>query len=316
MLISFLSPAKKYFLLSFAVLLFLSGCGGHAPSARPYLQKPSPSPVACHGSTSASTSRSAPLGTSVAFDLGGCIHIQSESGFTCDAGAFTPPGLLVLPTVRPTYDQGTIQSVQNYLSGLYKNPGDGMTGTLPHHRDTVPYPPFSADPQAFQLLPVGGCDEFLQISNISSTLLQITLASVILTADSQVNTQHYNLVEGCSLLSLAPGCEGSLGGGGGIYTVSFDLQPGKENQVIPAAATGNQLTNSFVLQAGEVAEVILSYDSLAPINFSFSLVPSLLVGQHGEGGILNGRRWMENELLILQVLFGVLWRLERESRER
>lgn len=285
MFTSFLSPAKKCFLLSFSVLFLLSGCG-HPSAGQQHSV-----PIGCQNGSTTNNSGPAPLGSSVAFELGGCIRIQSESGFTCGAGPLTPPGLLVLPTVRSTYDQGTLQSVQNYVGDLYKNPGDYMRGSdLPHHRDTVPYPPFSADPQAFQLMPVSvlspvrqeSCDEFLQFRNISSMLLQITLASVILTADSQRNTQHYNLIEGCSLLSLVPGCEGSIGGGAGQYTIDFTLQSGKKNQSIPPGSPYNLEPNTFALQPGEVAEVILSYDSMPPNNFSFSLMPSLLIGQPGK----------------------------------
>lgn len=282
MLTTFVSPAKKSFWLSFLLLFFVSGCG-QPPLAQQPPQQPAPTPV-CRNDTSTPAPGPVPIGSSVTFDLGGCVHIQSASGFTCDAQAQTPPGLLVLSMVQPTYDRGTLQSVQQYVSDLYKNPGDGMTGNIPHHRDTVPYPPFSAARQTFQLLPVSrgeDCDEFLQLSNISSAMLRITVDSVILTADSQQDTRHYQLIDECSLLSLASGCTGGLGGGGSIYTVKFLLQPGKKNQRILAAPTDDLNTNTFTLLAGEVAEVILEYSSSAHINSTFALMPSFLIGQPG-----------------------------------
>jgi hypothetical protein len=281
---TFFKVQKRQAIVFFLSLLLISGCGQYL-SSKP-LQKQPNSVNLGNVTPTIPVSKPAPLGTRVAFDLGGWIHIQSESGFTCDAGAMTPPGPLVLPTVRPTYDQGTLQSLQNYLSLLYKNPGDTSDphSDLPHHRNTVPYPPFSANPGAFQLVPVsanGDCDEFMQITNLRKTSIQITLASVTLTADSQRNTQHYNLVEGCSLLSLAPGCEGSIGGGGGIYNIKFDLHPGKKNTIIPASTIGNLNNNTFMLQQGEVAEVILTYNSSSLNNFSFSLMPSFTIGLPG-----------------------------------
>jgi hypothetical protein len=215
---SFFKIQKRQAIVLFLSLLLISGCG-QPLSSQPLQKQPNIVPL---GKATLSVSKPASLGTGVGFDLDGWVRIQSESGFTCSAGAMTPPGLLVLPTVRPRYDQGTLQSVQNYVSLLYKNPGDvsDPSSTLPHHRNTVPYPPFSADPSAFQLVPVSSvntnCDEFVQITNLKNIPIQITPASITLTADSRRNTQHYNLIEGCSLLSLAPGCQGQIGGGGGF----------------------------------------------------------------------------------------------------
>jgi hypothetical protein len=277
----FFKMRKRQVIMLLLSLLLLSGCGQSLSFQN--IQK-TPVSFRSRNATPISSSGPAPLGASVAFDLGGWIHVQSVSGFTCDAGARTPPGLLVLPMVRPRYDQGILQSVQNYVTTLYKNPGDALDppGVLPHHRDTVPYPAFSDNHSAFQLVAVSymsDCDEFLQITNIRNTPVQITPASVTLTADSQMNTKHYNLIEGCSLLSLAPGCGPSLGGGGGVYSIGFNLHPGKTNTIIPASVIGN---HTFTLQSGEVAEVILAYFSSPLNNFSFSLMPSFTIGLPGE----------------------------------
>src|SRR5437762_5932229 len=110
----FLNVLKRRFLIPFLALLLLSGCG--QPSSAQHLQK---TPVAMHSGSITPTPGPSPLGTSVAFNLGGWIHVQSAGGFTCSFatnGGDITPGTLVLPTVQPTYDQGTLQSVKSYVT--------------------------------------------------------------------------------------------------------------------------------------------------------------------------------------------------------
>jgi hypothetical protein len=162
MFIRLLSFVKRHLTMPFFILLLLSGCGQLLP-----FQSPQQLPTSIRTANTSSASKQPSLGTSIAFDLGGWIHVQSASGFTCDGN--TPsflPGLLTFSTTRSTYDQGTLQLVQNYVTALLENPGDLDKAT--HHRDTVPYPAFSADPSAFQLVAVSnvnyGCYEILVVT--------------------------------------------------------------------------------------------------------------------------------------------------------
>ena len=260
--------------MPFFVLLLLSGCGQLS-----FSQSPRQLPTSIRAANTPFTSEQTLPGTSIAFDLSGWIHIQSTSGFTCGANLpSNPPGLLTFSTTQSTYDQGTLQSVQNYVTSLLENPGD--TDQATNHRDTVPYPAFSANRSAFQIAAVSnvkdGCDEILHITNIKKIPIQIMLTSVIYTADTKTNNQHYNTIAGCSFVGIAPGCEGSIGGQEGEDKVTFLLYPGKTNTIIPAG--GYALT----LQPGEVAKVILSYETLPSGNVSFSLMPSFTIGLPGE----------------------------------
>jgi hypothetical protein len=236
MFIRFLSFVKRRFTVPFFVLLLLSGCGQLSPS-QSLQQRPTSIPTANTLSTSEQTS----LGASIAFDLGGWIHVQSASGFTCNADANSnPPGVLTFSATQSTYDQGALQSVQNYVTSLLENHGDSNGAT--HHRDTVPYPAFPANLSGFQLVAVSDvnneCDEILHITNIKNTPIQIMPASVTFTADTQTNNLHYHLIEGCSLVGIIPGCGGQYGGQEGEYVATFDLHPGKIHTIIPATITG------------------------------------------------------------------------------
>src|SRR5205807_360370 len=109
----------------------------------------------------------------------------------------TISGTLVLPTVQPTYDQGTLQSVKSYVTAANQSKAFLL--------GTVPYPAFSANPDAFQLVPVDptstACGEVLQITNIGNAPVQISQVTVQLIADTQTNHEHYNLIDLCSLNS-------------------------------------------------------------------------------------------------------------------
>ncbi len=274
MFIRLLPFLKSRFMTLFFALLLLNGCDPTSYSQN--IQKSS-------NSISATNTFSSPeqpsIGTSIAFDLGGSIHVQSGSGFTCRAETpHNPPGLLTFSTTQSTYDQGTLQPVQNYVTSLLANGGDvdGAAG----HRDTVPYPAFPANLSGFQLAAVSdtnhNCNEILHITNIKNTPIQIKPASVTLTADAQTNNLHYHLIEGCSLVGLIPGCSGQYGGGEGEYGAGFALHPGKTHTTIPA-----NTINALTLQPGEVAKVILSYYTSPSSNFSFSLIPSFSIGLLG-----------------------------------
>jgi uncharacterized protein YceK len=99
------SALRRRLTVPFLMLVLLSGCG-QVPSAQQLHKTITPSP-----------SEASALGTSIAFDLGRWIHIQSQSGFTCGPDPIPLiPGALVLSTVQPTYDQGTLQSMKTYVA--------------------------------------------------------------------------------------------------------------------------------------------------------------------------------------------------------
>jgi hypothetical protein len=118
--------------------------------------------------------------------------------------------------------------------------------------------------------------------------VQISQVSVQLTADTRINTQHYNLIDACSVLSLSPGCAGQIGGGEDGYLAEFDLHPGKMNTVIPATSfKGIQEcgcpARGLTLQPGQVAKVTISY--LASDNLIFSVRPSFILDWPGNQAI-------------------------------
>lgn len=288
MLIYCLSMIKRYYLILLLALLLLSGCGQSLS-----VQTPQKTPVLLHsGSTphTAGTSSPALLGTGVAFNLGGWLHVQTISGFTCSPYNLTTPAALVLPKVLPIYDQGTLQSVKNYVNaGLHSGDLDNYTG----HRDTVPYPTFSANPASFQLAavsemdPIGGasCDEILHITNIGKTPVQIPHMSVQYTADTQTNHQHYNLIDVCTLLSLPSPCNPSLGSNEGVYVANFNLHAGKAHTITSTDVVCEGCPPlSLTLKPGEVAKVILTYGAFysASDNLSFSLTPSFTLEWPGK----------------------------------
>ncbi len=232
-----------------------------------------------------SASEPAPLGKSVAFDLDRWLYVQSETGFTCDFspnGSLSVPGTLVLPMAQPTYDQGTIQSMKNYLTA-FSHVTSGQLGTVPH-------PAPSVNPDIFQLAPVNiaelGCNEILQVTNIGNTPVQISQISVQFTADTQVNNHRYNLIDACSLIPSIDCLSSSIGSYEPVYEARFDLHPGKANTIMPATCLGYSTANcpqqALMLRPGEVAEVYLTYFSSTSGNLSFSLLPSFSLEWSGK----------------------------------
>lgn len=278
----FSSTSKGQLLVLFLILVLLSGCGQSSSS-----QTTQKTLISSYSGkiTPTSIPDPSPLGTSVSFDLGGWLHIQSALGFTCrftsNGRPFTP-GTLVLPTVQPTYDQGTLQSVENYIMRAYQ---------VNHSRiDTIPYPPFSVNPNTFQLAPVssatrGDCGETLQVTNIGNAPVQISQVSIQFATDTHVSTQHYNLVDLCSLNSSL--CF-IAGGGQGGYTANFDLDSsGKANTIMPAITWGSATRDSSSnqvpsLKPGEVIKIYLAYLGKSS-NLSFSFVPMFTLDWPGTG---------------------------------
>lgn len=268
MFISFLCMLKGRFLIALFVLLLLSGCGQPSQSASV--------PVSKDGQSSQNTP--VPVGTSVAFDLGGWIHVQSGGGFVCSVFSSLAPGTLVLPTVLPTYDQGALQSMTNYITAVRGVTG-GRSGPF-----IGAYPVFSANPQAFQLVAVDtaseGCWETLQITNIGNAPVQIAQISVRYIVNTQTNTQHYNLIDACSLIACFPprGVEGT-------YDAPFDLHPGNANNITPATCLEDHngcLPQALSLKPGEIAEMQLVYSSSPSSDLTFSLIPSFTLNQLGK----------------------------------
>lgn len=280
------SRLKRRFLIFGFILVLLSGCGQLQPAS--YSQK---TPVSGHsGNTTPIPTSSGPisLGKSIAFDLDGWLHVQSPGGFTCsfsNVGSVFP-GTLILPTVQPTYDQGTLQLAKNYVSTVVSQV---MNAGQP---DIVPYPSFSASPNVFQLVPVSaalpGCNEVLLITNIGKSPVQISQVSVQFTTNTQTNNHHYDLIDACSLsLNLASGCPPvGHGGGAGVYQAQFDLHSGKTSTIMPATCWGygayNCSPKAPMLQPGEVIKVYLEYFSHTSNNLSFSLLPSFTLDWPGK----------------------------------
>ncbi|MHB8598353.1 MAG: hypothetical protein ACYDER_16240 [Ktedonobacteraceae bacterium] len=267
-------------------LLLLSGCGqSPSPSSSSSTQILQKTPTSAHSGSATPTSGPAPLGTGVAFDLGGWLHIQSASGFACgftSNGLPITPGSLVLPTVLPSYDQGTLQAMKNYLTAA--NQSDAFV------LDTVPYPAFPTNTSAFQLAAVnmfGGpfgsaCGETLHITNIGNAPVQVAQVSTRLVADTQTNTQHYNLVDLCSI--AASSICFPRGGGEAGYLADFNLGAGKANTTIPPISWGSGgrsgSAQTLSLKPGEVAKVQLLYS--ATNNLSFSLFPTFTLDWPGK----------------------------------
>lgn len=288
MFVYFLFTSRKLSMVFLLALLLLSGCG-QSPSSS--TQTPQKTLASTHssGTTLAATPSPAPLGTGVAFDLGGWLHIQSAGGFSCGFatnGVPITPGILVLPKVLPSYDQGTLQSVQNYLNAASRS--DALLV------DTVPYPIFPVSSNAFQLAAVdvvsnsnmsGACGETLHITNIGNAPVQISQVSARLVLDTQTNNQHYNLVALCSIASNSI-CF-PHGGGEAGYLADFNLGAGKANTTIPTTSWGlatrsapSSSSQTLSLKPGEVAKVYISYSTTS--NLSFSLMPTFTLDWPGK----------------------------------
>jgi hypothetical protein len=286
MLVVFVPRLKSRFSISFLLLLLLSGC---SQSRSPQYSLRTPIPIHTAGVTlTPPDSQPGSLGTKVSLNLGGWIDVESASGFVCHfsrQGSPTP-GTLVLPTVQPPYDQGTLQSLRNYLNAV----GDGYMGGRP---DTAPYPVFSADSTAFQLVAVNtadiGCSEVLQLTNNGKAAVQISQVSLQFMQDTQANTQRYNLIDACSLslsfLSLR--CPPSLGALEPSYVAQFNLHAGKANTIMSATCWGYDDSTGcspqkLMLQSGDFAKVTLSYFSNAQSTLSFSLQPLFTLDLPGQ----------------------------------
>lgn len=285
MFIHFLSMLRKPSVLLLLALLLLSSCGQSPSSSTSSSTHTSQkTPAATHSGSTTSTQGPAPLGTGVAFDLGGWLHIQSAGGFACSFatnGSLITPGTLILPTVLPNYDQGTLQAIGNYL--------DAANQSRAYVLDTVPYPAFSVNTSDFQLTAVNilgnafgsNCGETLQITNIGNAPVQISQVSARLVADTQTNNQHYNLVALCTIASESI-CT-THGGGEAGYLADFNLGAGKANTTIPSITRGAGRSGSaqpLILTPGEVAKVQLLYSTTS--NLSFSLTPTFTLDWPGK----------------------------------
>jgi hypothetical protein len=276
----FLSISKTRFTIFLLILLLLSGCGQSLVSQTRNI---TPTSIPTFPISSATPT---PLGTSLAFDLGKWLHVQSRPGFTCsfykntgDTRGNLTPGTLVLPTVQPTYDQGILQQVKQYVTNSLLAINYGKD-------NDAPYPAFFQNTNAFQLLAVSGvdigdsyCDEVLDVTNIGNAPVQISQISAQLTANTQTNNQHYNLVDACSLLSLP--CYYQLAGIESQYGADFDLHSGKTNMIIPAAlGSGRSQVQAITLKPGEVIKLVLFYRT--PDSLLFSLIPSFTLDLPGK----------------------------------
>ncbi|SRR6266566_1161643 len=288
MFVAFVPKLKCRFSILFFVFLLLSGCGPKTSTQHP-LQTPIPIHTASVTLTPPDSRRSS-LGTKVSLNLGRGIDVESASGFVCHfdkQGSGSPtPGTLVLSSVQPTYDQGTLQSLRNYLNSV----GDGFIGGQP---DIAPYPVFSADSMAFQLVAVNtadlGCSEVLQLTNNGNASVQISHVSLQFIQDTQANTQRYNLIDACSLSLnfLAQGCPPSLGALEASYVAQFNLPLGKANTIMSATCWGYDNSSGcspqkLTLQPGEFAKITLKYFSNTHGNLSFSLQPLFTLDWPGQ----------------------------------
>ncbi|MFL5589883.1 MAG: hypothetical protein ACJ8DI_19855 [Ktedonobacteraceae bacterium] len=278
MLIFFLHMLKRRFMTPFFVLLILSGCGQPLSSQHP--QKTSNPALPS-------------VGASVVFDLGGWIGVKSAGGFTCNFEEESRtllglddifPGALVLPTVRSTYDQGTLQSVKNYVAAVDESAdGANSSNTPTGYSNLSLYPAFSAAPDAFQLVAATDrkCGEVLEITNIGNEAVKISQVHVEFTADTRVDNQSYNLIDACPLLPSARPCPPSFRGGTGglgVYTASFQLNSEKKNTINSATYWGDDFGKFQIptLQPGEIIQVTIEYDRPKNLNsnLSFSIRPS------------------------------------------
>jgi hypothetical protein len=286
MLIAFVPKLKSRFSISFFVFLLLSGC---SQSTSPHYPLQTPNPLYSASVTlTPPDSRPGSLGIGVSLNVGKGIHVESASGFVCQ---FSPqgsptPGTLVLPTVQPNYDQGTLLSLRNYLNAV----GAGFVGGRP---DMAPYPVFSADSTAFQLVAVNtadmGCSEVLQLTNNGKAAVQISQVSLQFMQDTQANTQRYNLIDACSLSLnfLSQRCPPGLGAQEPGYVAQFNLHWGKATTIMSATCWGYDDTigcspQKLTLQPGDFAKVTLWYFSNAQSNLSLSLQPIFTLDWTGQ----------------------------------
>lgn len=286
MLVVFVRRLKYRFSVPFFVLLLLSGCSQSTSPQYP-LRTPIPLRTASVTLTPPAPQPSSP-GIGVSFHLGKGIDIESAGGFVCHfsrQGSPTP-GTLVLPSVRGTFDEGTLQSLKNYLNAV----GAAYLGGRP---DTAPYAPFPADATAFQLVAANtadiGCTEVLQLTNNGSADVQISQVSLQFIQDTHVNTRYYNLVDACSLSLnfLSFRCPPALGAQEPGYVAQFNLHTGKAHAIMPATCWGyDDLTGcspqKLTLHSGDFAKITLSYFSTVQSNLSFAIQPLFTLDGPGQ----------------------------------
>lgn len=120
----------------------------------------------------------------------------------------------------------------------------------------------------------GGCHSIWEITNTSQNIIQITQIALRYTADPQSNTNHYNLIDLCSLSiqSKAKICTGGRGAGGGVQTFDFKLGTGSNGTIV-----SSQETQTLSIDAGATVKidlVVAPADTSNP-DYVYSIVPQL-----------------------------------------
>jgi len=126
-----------------------------------------------------------------------------------------------------------------------------------------------------------GCSLDLQITNVGSSAVQVPKAGVRLTRRPETNTQHYDLVDRCSLAITRPiPCHPQLGGGAApcqLYTAQVQLQVADAGTVFVDAPASAGASECPVLTVAPRATVELWVMAVSAQNDIYPVTPELVV---------------------------------------
>lgn len=143
-------------------------------------------------------------------------------------------------------------------------------------------PPTGSDLAGTNFFWGSGCSIDLQITNVGSAAVQIPVVGLRLTRRPEVNTQHYDLVDRCSVALTRPvPCFPQLGGGAApcqLYTVQVQLSMGDAGAVFvdtPASAGVSGLCPLPTISPGATVELWIM--AVSAQNYVYPVTPELTV---------------------------------------
>jgi hypothetical protein len=253
------SPAGPHMISAVLLMLVLAACGSTSTAL-------GPAPTSTPTSTPASN---APLDVTA-----DGLHIQAEP-LSC-ASPSVPSTVnfgswLVLATTQLTYSASDLQQLRDYLASIPK-----LTGPTPATLKWV-----QGAPTTTQIGPYHGvlrfytpayCATDLQITNTSSSPIQISQAGLRLKAVPQPNPLQYRLIDVCSLnTAIMQACQSNQGASDlcTAYDVQVQLTSGASGIDELAAPVGlDPYENScpaLVISPGAQIELSLNFGSADPL---------------------------------------------------
>lgn len=271
-----------WLLFCLSLLPLLAGCAakstqtGAAPSscAPPGIAAPTMTP----GTNPSPPSLTQLFNSSAAVDMkcgGSQLHIQTGG---LDCGAW-----VVLNNVRPTYDIGSINEMENYLQEFGGATG---SGAFPYTHDIASkIPPI---PDTLQVVPGDmGCGDRVDITNTSAQSVEIQSLGATFTKQAVQNTFAYNLIDTCTLQGVSTFCCTQDCGAGGQcdYYAPIDLHAAPVGTHINGSVKSDEADLCplpLVVKPNQLVEITLGIDS-TPTNLIYEGVELTLEVSSGKG---------------------------------